>query len=209
MNEDDEHTINPSRRRFLIASTSVIGAVAVAVTAAPFIASMEPSAAAQAAGEPVNVDISKLEPGQLITVQWRSRPIWILRRSQQQQAILPTLDGRLKDPHSQQRQQLANSQNEMRAIKPEYFVAVAICTHLGCVPTYRPRIAPSDLGADWKGGFYCPCHGSRYDLAGRVFNNSPAPLNLPVPPYYYLSEHTLRIGELENGADKNWTPISW
>lgn len=204
---DPQHS--PQRRRFLVATTSVIGGAVVAAAAVPFISSMLPSAAAQAAGAPVEVDFSKLEPGALMTVSWRSRPVWILNRTAAQLKVLPSLDKRLKDPDSDQAQQLADCKNVHRSLRPEFFVAVGICTHLGCIPTYRPQIAPPDLGPQWEGGFFCACHGSRYDLAGRVFDGSPAPLNLPVPPYYYLSDTVVRIGETQAGADQNWQPAIW
>lgn len=204
-----ESPTDPNRRRFLVTATSVIGGAGIVAAAVPFVASMEPSARAVAAGAPITVDISKLESGQLITVKWRSRPVWILRRTKKQLAILPSLDARCKDPKSLQPQQLPSSQNEHRSLLPEYFVVVAICTHLGCVPTFRPDIAPPDLGSAWEGGFFCPCHGSRYDLAGRVFNGSPAPLNLPVMPYYFMDKTTVRIGETKSGAHANWHPETW
>ena len=126
-----------------------------------------------------------------------------------QLATLPTLDDKLKDPNSDEPQQLAECKNSYRSIKPEYFVVVDICTHLGCTPIYRPDVAPVDLGPTWKGGFFCPCHGSRYDLAGRVMDGSPAPLNLPVPPHFYLSNTLIRIGELDDGSEQNWKPETW
>ena len=209
MTKQLKENIDHRRRRFLVATTTVIGGAFLGTAAVPFIESMEPSAAARAAGAPVDVDISKIEPGSLITVKWRSRPLWILNRTSEQLQELPKLEPRLKDPHSKQPQQIPSCRNGYRSLKPQYFVCVAICTHLGCVPTYRPAIAPPDLGPHWEGGFFCPCHGSRYDLAGRVFEGSPAPLNLPVPPYFYVNETTLRVGELENGSDQNWHPETW
>lgn len=201
--------VDMGRRRFLVAATSALGGIGMVSTVIPFIASMNPSAAARSAGAPVDVDISKLEPGQLITLAWRSRPIWILRRTRDVLDMLSTLDSRLADPHSLQLQQLPVCQNEYRSIKPEYFVAVGICTHLGCVPTFRPDMAAPELGADWMGGFFCSCHGSRYDLAGRVFKNFPAPLNLPVPPYYYVTDTLLRVGETAGGKQRQWQPGTW
>jgi ubiquinol-cytochrome c reductase iron-sulfur subunit len=201
--------INLGRRRVLLGATSVVGTAALAAAAVPFIDSMNPSAAVQAAGAPVDIDVSKVEPGQLVTLSWRDRPVWVLHRTSDQLSVLPTLDPRLKDPSSKQPQQLPYCQNPSRAIKPPYLVAVAICTHLGCVPLYRPQIAPQDLGPNWKGGFLCPCHGSRYDLAGRVFDGSPAPLNLPAPPYYYVKDNVVRIGESKGGGDRDWTPEVW
>lgn len=210
MSEDKQ--INLKRRRFLVAGTSVIGTAFVATVAYPFVSSMEPSAAALAAGAPVEADISKLEPGALMTISWRSRPVWLLRRTSAQLKTLqdPKLVASLKDPDSLEDQQFgASVKNWHRSLKPDVFVTVAICTHLGCVPTYRPDVAPPDLGPSWEGGFFCPCHGSRYDLAARVMDGSPAPLNLPVPPYYFITDHKLRIGELRDGTQQNWSPNTW
>jgi ubiquinol-cytochrome c reductase iron-sulfur subunit len=165
----------------------------------PFISSMQPSAKARAAGAPVRADISKLEPGQMIRVKWRGKPVWIVDRTQEMLDTLPTLDSQLRDPASLQSEQPDYARNELRSIKPKYLVLIGICTHLGCSPTYRPDIAPADLGKEWKGGFFCPCHGSRFDLAGRVYSGVPAPTNLPVPPHRYLSETEILIGD-EGGA---------
>jgi ubiquinol-cytochrome c reductase iron-sulfur subunit len=191
--------VNPSRRRFLTAATTVIGGVGVGFALVPFISSMEPSAKARAAGAPVRADISKVELGQMIRVKWRGKPIWVVNRTQEMLDVLPTLDSELRDPESLESEQPDYAKNEYRSIKPEYLVLIGICTHLGCSPTFRPDIAPADLGKDWKGGFFCPCHGSRFDLAGRVFKGVPAPLNLVVPPYRYLSETEILIGD-EGGA---------
>ena len=191
--------VNPSRRRFLTAATTVVGGVGMAFALVPFISSMQPSAKARAAGAPVRADISKLEPGQMIRVKWRGKPVWIVNRTQAMLDTLPMLDGQLRDPESQQSEQPDYAKNEYRSIKPVYLVLIGICTHLGCSPTYRPDVAPIDLGKDWQGGFFCPCHGSRFDLAGRVFQGVPAPLNLPVPPHRYLSATELLIGD-EGGA---------
>jgi ubiquinol-cytochrome c reductase iron-sulfur subunit len=201
--------IDHGRRRFLVTSTSVVGSVGILAAAVPFILSMEPTAATIAANQPIEVDISKLQPGQLITVSWRSRPIWILHRTPEQIKRLAAPNDELKDPDSSEPQQLAQFRNAYRSLKPDYFVAVGICTHLGCIPTYRPQIAPADLGNDWQGGFFCPCHGSRYDLSGRIMAGSPAPLNLPIPPYYYISDSVLKVGELKNGSEQNWAPQIW
>jgi ubiquinol-cytochrome c reductase iron-sulfur subunit len=197
------------RRRFLTAAVSSVGGTSVAITAVPFIKSMEPSARAKGAGEPIDIDVSKVEPGQLITFPWRSRPVWVLHRTPEQLAVLPSLNGQLRDPLSKEPQQVPYSQNIHRSIKPEYFVCVGICTHLGCIPVYRPEVAAPDLGPDWKGGFFCPCHGSFYDLAGRVFQGVPAPLNLPVMPHFYISEAVLRIGIDKDGKNSNWQPDTW
>lgn len=201
--------IDGRRRRFLVKATSVIGGAGLVTASLPFIFSMWPSARTLAAGAPVEVDLSKLEESQMLTVSWRQRPVMILRRSQRQLDTLSTLDAQLKDPDSDAPQQLPIYRNGHRSIKPEYLVVVAICTHLGCVPIYRPEIAPADLGSAWEGGFYCACHGSRYDLAGRVMTGSPAPLNLPVPPYFFVSDTVLRVGELADGSERNWHPAIW
>ena len=192
--------VDTSRRRFLTAATSVVGAVGAGAVAVPFISSMQPSARAQAAGAPVEADFSKLEPGSKVTVEWRGKPVWIVRRTEQALKDLPTLDDQLRDPESEVDQQPIYCKNEYRSIKPEYLVTVGICTHLGCSPTYRPEIAPADLGPEWKGGFFCPCHGSRFDLAGRVYQGVPAPTNLVVPPYMYLDETRVVIGKDEGAA---------
>lgn len=193
--------IDTSRRRFLLASTSVVGAAGVVGLVVPFISSMNPSARAQAAGAPVEVDVSKLQPGERVTVEWRGKPIWVFRRTEQNMEDLPELNDRLADPKSEMPQQPPYAQNihRSRESHPKIAVLVGICTHLGCSPTYRPEIAPEDLGEDWKGGFFCPCHGSKFDLAGRVLKGVPAPTNLVVPPYKYLSDSVVLVGE-DGGA---------
>jgi len=193
--------VNRSRRRMLTTAASVVGGVGVAAVAWPFLASMRPSARAQAAGGPVEADISQVEPGQLIRVEWRGKPVWIVFRTPEMLETLKQDRDRLRDPDSLIASQTPPfARNEYRSIKPEYLVLVGICTHLGCSPTYRPDVAPADLGPDWEGGFFCPCHGSRFDLAGRVFKGVPAPTNLEVPPYRYLSETRILIGEAEEAA---------
>ena len=187
------------KRRFLTAATSVIGAVGVVGVAWPFLASWQPSTRAKAAGAPVEADISKIEPGQLVRHKWRGKPVWVLRRTEKNLADLETLEPRLVDPNSEQPQQPGYAKNQHRSRKPEYLVAIGICTHLGCSPTYRPDVAPADLGPDWLGGFYCACHGSRFDLAGRVFSGVPAPTNLVIPPYQFLDDNTILIGD-DGGA---------
>ncbi len=191
--------VDLKKRRVLTAAATVVGAVGAGFVAVPFIASMQPSARAKAAGAPVEADISKLEMGQLLRVKWRGKPVWIVRRSPEMLAALPGLDSVLRDPDSEQSEQPPYCKNTVRAIKPEFFVAVGICTHLGCSPTFRPDMSAADLGADWKGGFFCPCHGSTFDLAGRVYQGVPAPTNLVIPPHQYLSDSQLLIGE-DGGA---------
>jgi len=191
--------VDLKKRRMLTAATSVMGAVGAAYVAVPFLASWQPSARAKAAGAPVEADISKLEMGALLRVKWRGKPVWIVRRSEEMLASLATLNDTLRDPDSNESDQPEYCKNEARSIKSEYFIGVGICTHLGCSPTYRPDVAPADLGADWKGGFFCPCHGSRFDLAGRVYAGVPAPTNLVIPPHQYLSDTNLLIGE-DGGA---------
>lgn len=188
--------VNKNRRRFLIAATSVVGAGGVAAIATPFLSSMSPSARALAAGAPVEFNVSKAEPGQQLRVMWRGKPVWVVNRTDQMLADLPELDSRLKDPDSNIiSQQPEYAKNPHRSRNPQYLVLVGICTHLGCSPTYRPEVAPADLGEDWKGGWYCACHGSRFDLAGRVYKNVPAGSNLEVPPYYFMDDQTILIGE--------------
>jgi len=192
--------VDRSKRRFLTLASTVVGGIGVGFAAVPFISSMEPSAKAQAIGAPVEADFSKLEPGQRMTVQWRGKPVWIVRRSKETLETLPTLDARLRDPYSEVPQQPEYATNEWRSTKPEYLVLVGICTHLGCSPSYRPELAPEDLGPDWKGGFFCPCHGSRFDMAGRVYQGVPAPTNLVVPPYAYLTDTRILIGVNQGAA---------
>ncbi|GGL95552.1 ubiquinol-cytochrome c reductase iron-sulfur subunit [Pseudomonas asuensis] len=186
--------INQGRRRLLVAATSAIGAVGIVGAAIPFIKSWSPSARAKAAGAPVRVNISKLEPGRQIVVEWRGQPVFVLRRSSEVLASLSRLEDQLADPDSAESVQPNYVNSRLRSIKPDILVVVGICTHLGCAPVFRPEVAPVDLGADWLGGYFCPCHGSRYDLAGRVYKAQPAPLNLVVPPYAYESEHIIVVG---------------
>ena len=195
--------VNTGRRRFLTATTAVVGAVGVIGAAVPFLASWKPSARAQVAGAPVDVNIAKLEnePQMRIIVQWRGKPVWIFKRTPEQLAALPTLDDRLRDPKSENPEQTpAFAKNEARAIKPDIAVIVGICTHLGCVPGYVPEMLPQPFDAQWKGGFYCPCHQSRFDLAGRVFQGVPAPSNLEVPPYHFIDDTHLVVGVAPEGA---------
>ncbi len=191
--------VDLGKRRFLTASTTVVGAVGAGFVAVPFLASWSPSERAKTAGAPVEIDISKLQEGQKVTVEWRGKPVWIVKRSQKSLDELASLNEGLRDPASENNQQPSYAQNPARSIKPEIAVLVGICTHLGCSPTYRPEIGAADLGADWLGGFFCPCHGSKFDLAGRVYSGVPAPLNLVVPPHYYKSDRVILIGE-DGGA---------
>lgn len=183
-----------SRRRFLLVATSIAGGIATAAVATPFVMSMLPSERAKAAGAPVEVDISKVEPGMLLLVEWRGKVVWVLNRTPEMLATLKKLDSQVADPKSEKNQQPQYAQNETRSIKPAILVVEGVCTHLGCSPVYRKDIAPADLGADWLGGFFCPCHGSKFDLAGRVYKSVPAPTNLVVPPHVYLSDTSLLIG---------------
>ena len=194
----DQNT-DMERRRFLTTATSVVGGVGVAFAAVPFIVSWRPSARAEAIGAPVEVEIDKLEVGQMMTVQWRGKPVWIVRRSDKDLEQLQEIDDRLRDPASEQPQQPSYCENYHRSIKPSYGIMVGLCTHLGCSPTYRPDEAPADLGPSWVGGFFCPCHGSSFDLAGRVYAGVPAPLNLEVPPHSYLSDTKVIVG-VDQGA---------
>lgn len=192
MSVDD---IDLGRRRMLLAATVAVGGVGAAYVATPFILSMTPSARAKAAGAPVDVDVSKLELGQLMTVEWRGKPVWVLRRNESMLDDMKIRESELRDPGSDElSQQPHYAKNSHRSINPEYMVMVGICTHLGCSPTYRPEFAPPDLGPQWKGGFFCPCHGSVFDLAGRVFAGVPAPSNLVVPSHHFVTGTRIIIG---------------
>ena len=186
--------VDHGRRRFLTATTAVVGGAGVVAAAVPFIKSWEPSARAKNAGAPVLADISKVEPGQRLSVLWRGQPVWIVNRTPALLATLPQLDSRLRDPKSELEQQPKYAQNETRSIKPEWLVVIGICTHLGCSPEFVPEIKPEPFDPEWKGGFFCPCHKSRYDIAGRVFQGVPAPMNLVVPPYQFVSDKQILIG---------------
>ncbi len=187
--------VDHSRRRLLVGVTAAVGAVGIVGAAVPFVKSWNPSAKARAAGAPVTADLSGLEPGQQMIVEWRGKPVWIVRRTPEALADLKKVAGDLRDPNSEESTQPDASKNEYRSIKPDYLILVGICTHLGCSPTYRPEVAPADLGQSFRGGFFCPCHGSTYDMAGRVFKGVPAPLNLEVPPYKYVTDAVVIIGE--------------
>jgi ubiquinol-cytochrome c reductase iron-sulfur subunit len=196
-----DHDVEKSRRRFLIGSVAVLGGVGAGFAAIPFVASFQPSAKARAVGAPVEVDISKLEPGQRVIHQWRGQPIWVVRRTPEMlQALEDT--GALADPGSEKSEQPAYATNELRAIKPDVLIMIGLCTHLGCSPTFVPAESGPEfqLGSDWRGGFFCPCHGSRFDLAGRVFSGYPAPSNMRVPPHRYLTETRIVIGEDQRSA---------
>lgn len=187
--------VNTKRRRFLTLATSVVGAGGAAAAAVPFLASMAPSERAKALGAPVSMDVENLEAGQMVTTAWRGKPVWVVSRSSEMIETLEDVSDRLRDPDSQQPQQPSYAQNQQRSIKPDILVMVGVCTHLGCSPKFRPEKAPADLGEDWLGGFFCPCHGSKFDLAGRVYKGVPATLNMEIPPHQYVSETEILIGE--------------
>jgi ubiquinol-cytochrome c reductase iron-sulfur subunit len=186
--------VDNSRRRFLTIATSVVGGVGAAGAAVPFIASWNPSERAKSAGAPVEVDISKLEPGQLIRVEWRGKPVWVINRTQKMLEQMKAHEGQLRDPQSEEPQQLDSAKNEYRSKRPEIFVAVGICTHLGCSPSFFNG-GFGEFVEGTESGFFCPCHGSKFDMAGRVFQAVPAPLNLEIPPYTFIDETTILVGE--------------
>lgn len=199
-----EDSVNTGRRRFLTATTAVVGAVGVAGLAVPFIKSWNPSARALLAGAPVTVDISALQEGQRLIAEWRGQPIWIVRRSQAILEALPTLENELRDPNSenadQQPEYVREANPALRSIRPEISVLVGLCTHLGCSPEMAAEIRPEPFDANWKGGYFCPCHKSKFDMAGRVYQGVPAPTNLVVPPHYYADENTIVVGVDPQGA---------
>jgi ubiquinol-cytochrome c reductase iron-sulfur subunit len=182
--------VDNNRRRFLTAATVVVGAAGTVVAAVPFLSSWSPSARAKTAGAPVEANIGKLEPGQQIIIKWRGKPVWVVRRDEKALATLPKVVDELRDVDSNDSIQPEYAKNEHRSRKPEYLIIEGICTHLGCSPTYQPEIT-----SDFQGGFFCPCHGSKFDFAGRVYSGVPAPTNLPVPPHYFVSDDVIRIGE--------------
>ncbi|MBN8430770.1 MULTISPECIES: ubiquinol-cytochrome c reductase iron-sulfur subunit [Microbulbifer] len=193
--------VNVGRRRFLTAATSVVGGAGAVGVAVPFVASWNPSAKAKAAGAPVKYNIGKLEPGQMVTVEWRGKPVYVVRRTQEALDNLPKVAQFLRDPESAESKQPAYVNPENRAIKAQTLVLVGLCTHLGCAPMYRPEVGTADLGGDeWMGGFFCACHGSKYDLAGRVYTGVPAPLNMEVPPYSYEGDDVIVIGVDQEGS---------
>lgn len=190
---DKEDQIDEQRRKFLLTATGIAGGVGLACALTPFVSSWFPTNTARAAGGPIQVDLSSLKPGQQLIVAWRGKPIWIIRRTQAMLGQLVNIEDQLRDPNSLVDQQPAYAKNRYRSINPEYLVLVGVCTHLGCSPQYKP--GKKECGADWIGGFFCPCHGSTFDLAGRVFKGKPAPINLEVPPYRFISEQVIMIGE--------------
>ena len=192
MNEQEKP--DKTRRRLIVA-TSAVGGAASLGAAVPFVASMWPSERARAAGAPVEVDLSRIGLGELAVIEWRGKPVWVIRRTKEMLASLKTVEGRLSDPGSKASEQPKYAENEYRSAKPEIMVMEGVCTHLGCSPQLKSAEAKAEMGGDWAGGFYCPCHGSKFDFAGRVFRGAPAPVNLRVPPYEFVSESTLVIGE--------------
>ena len=192
--------VNAGRRRFLVAATSVVGAAGAVGAAVPFVGSWFPSAKAKAAGAPVKVNIAKVEAGQQMVAEWRGQPVFIVRRTEEILGNLKKITADLSDPESKASVQPTYVDPHVRSIKPEILILVGLCTHLGCSPTFRPEVAPADLGPKWVGGYFCPCHGSHYDLAGRVYKSQPAPLNLPVPPHSYESDDIIVIGVDQENA---------
>ncbi len=183
-----------SSRRVWLTSATAMGGVGFVATSVPFIASMAPSERARALGAPVEVNVGTIRPGQLLTVEWRGKPVWVLHLTPEMLEATRTVVERLSDPQSLRPQQPDYTRNELRSIKPGFGVLIGICTHLGCIPSFRPEPASAGLGEAWPGGFFCPCHGSKFDFAGRVYKNVPAPSNLEVPPHHYANEETLLIG---------------
>ena len=196
-----DDAVDTRRRRFLTGTTAVIGGIGAAFTAVPFLSSFQPSAKAKAIGAPVEVDISKLEPGQRLIQKWRGKPVWVVRRTPEMIETLKSFDAAtLRDPQSDKSAQPTYAKNAWRSENPEFLVLVGICTHLGCSPSFVPEVGAPEAGAGWKGGFFCPCHGSKFDLAGRVYTGVPAPSNMEVPPYTFVSDTKLIVGEDKGGA---------
>lgn len=187
--------VDNNKRRLLIAASAAAGGVAAAGAGTPFVLSLMPSERAKAAGAPIEVDVSVIAPGAMMSVEWQGKPVWIVRRTKEMLDTLNKHDIDLADPGSAVQQQPEYCNNPTRSIKPEFLVVLGVCTHLGCSPTYRPEVAPADLGVNWAGGWFCPCHGSRFDLAARVFKGVPAPTNLIIPPHKYLTDTKLLIGD--------------
>jgi len=199
MTTKDGEEIDAARRCFLRRATTTVGGIGLAATAVPFISYWLPSTDTERMGEPVNVKINEIQPTQQLTVSWRGQPIWVIRRTPVMLSSLPKLTSELRDPDSLEDQQPPYAKNIHRSIKPEFFIAIGVCTHLGCIPNYRPDVG--GISPDWLGGFYCPCHGSRYDLSGRVYKGVPAPLNLKIPRHMYLSDSEIVIGKDEEGDE--------
>ena len=195
----DSQKIDTTRRNLVVA-TSVAGGAAAVGAAIPFVASMLPSERAKAAGAPIEVDISAIAPGEMKVFEWRGKPVWVIRRTQQMLESLKKVAGGLTDPNSKSSTQPEYARNEYRSLKPDVMVMEGVCTHLGCSPQMKPAEDKAEMGAQWEGGFYCACHGSKFDLAGRVFRGAPAPVNLVVPPYAFLSDSRLLIGDDKKGA---------
>lgn len=199
MQDKDQIEIDASRRRFLTTAATVVGGAGMVAAAVPFVSTMTPSAKTKAVGAPVEVDISGLKPGERKTVKWQGKPVWIVRRDKSMVNKLKELDDEVSDPTSQEEHQPRYANNEGRSVKPEFLVVIGICTHLGCSPNYVKKDDPHNFGGDWQGGFFCPCHGSRFDIAGRVYKGMPAPHNLIVPPHKYLGNDRILIGD-DSGA---------
>ncbi len=201
MTTNDE--VDEERRCFLRRATATVGGIGLAAASIPFVSYWLPSADTEAAGAPVEVDLTPIKPAQQLTIVWRGKPIWVIRRTPEMLANLPKLNHLLRDPSSDVDQQPPYAKNLYRSIKPEFFVAIGICTHLGCIPTYRPDVG--SVSPTWLGGFYCPCHGSLYDLAGRVFQGVPAPKNLEIPPYGYINDNRIIVGAHQAPAQTKTT----
>jgi ubiquinol-cytochrome c reductase iron-sulfur subunit len=209
LKETSPNPVQSTRRDFLYVATAAVGAVGTLAALVPMVAQLNPDAATLAAGGPIDFDLSKVQPGQQVVITWRGSPILVTRRTPQALQTLqdPKLVSRLSDPQSSEPQQPAYAANWHRSLKPEYGVLVGICTHLGCIPLFEPLQNASQPAANWLGGYFCPCHGSKYDLAGRVFNGVPAPYNLPVPPYRFVNDATIRIGENPPGSNFEFSSI--
>ncbi len=198
----DGEVVNEGRRKFLTAATSVVGAAGAVGFMVPFVGSWNPSAKAKAAGAPVTINLAKIAPGQMITEEWRGKPVYIVRRTQEALDGLASVESDVSDPNSEKSVQPADLVGkEWRSINPEFMIMLGVCTHLGCAPKFRPEVGAKDLGGDaWQGGFFCPCHGSKFDLAGRVYKGVPAPTNLEVPPHFYETDSIVVIGEVGGAA---------
>lgn len=193
LEQDKNECIDEGRRQFLLTTSCAIGGIGALCALTPFVSSWLPSVKAKAAGAPIQVDLSNMQSGEQKVIEWRGKPVWIIRRSEQMLRNLANHSEKLRDPRSLVKQQPVYANNEYRSINPEYLILIGVCTHLGCSPKYKPTLG--ELGADWPGGFFCPCHGSTFDLAGRVFKDVPAPINMEVPPHYFIDSHTVIIGE--------------